>query len=121
MTRTMTNALTTHEALRRLGFAPEEIFVSLSGGIMFVIAKRGGKEMAAAVGRQAGTQDEWIAEWDVATVLWTRVMTEAQVRELYDQSEIKTRGVELLLALARKGFDVRSLNATPRQQATSAN
>jgi hypothetical protein len=115
---TMVETLACHDALQRLGFAREDIYVLLSPVanpqhallsrglrlgdlIVFVVLKAQDKEYSIGVGsiEEEGFEDLWAK----SIVLWNDA-TQAARGELWERSEIRARVSELLMHLVERGF-----------------
>lgn len=101
--KTMEEALMAHEAFRRLGFPPDDIFVGLEDGQMLVVPVRGDLRFNLEVGAFEGTREEWLAAWDLAVQTW-RAMPETECKEMWEASKVKAKGVDLVIAMVVKGF-----------------
>lgn len=124
-----------HEALRRCGFAADDIFVELarSGdasqalmdndapiGTLFVhvVLKAQCRQFVIAVGRWDGTDKAFAKGWSKA-VAWFNSAAQSEVRPIWDASTISHRLVKLVTALTIKGFTVPSFGAAAPTRAAS--
>lgn len=120
LSATVVSALAAHEAFRRLGFKPEEIFVALNVGRMMVSLRRGDRVFNLMAGPYPGDYAEFMDEWDAAVEGWNGSMTDVERQRIWSTSEVRARSAEIVIALALKGFTVDSPDEKPRQQATPA-
>jgi len=121
---TMVETLACHDALQRLGFAREDIFILispvanpehalLSRGlglgdlIVFVVLKAQEREYSIGVGaiEEEGFEDLWAK----SIVLWNDA-TQAARGELWERSEIRARVAELVVHLVDRGFRLPSVD-----------
>lgn len=107
----MKEALAVHEALRRLGFSPEEIRVALVDRCLKLILDAQGKRFVVDVGVFEGPEPEggltrWAQEsWREAARLWNHDMTDAEHRAIWSGSEVYEKKVLFMALLRARGFE----------------
>lgn len=105
-------AMAVHEAFRLLEFKPEEIFLVLQGTRLFVTVRRDGKEFNAQVGEEfQATREILAAHWEQASHAWNVTMSEAERRDIYDNSLIKKLAGPFVAAVMAKGFSIAPIDA----------
>lgn len=105
-------ALAVHEALRRLHFTADEIFLKLSGRNLYVLARRGDREFHTLVGEGFdATQDVLGAHWEHACNAWNVTMSEAERQAIYAGSEVCRQSVGFVAAVIAKGFSIAPVQA----------
>lgn len=106
--RTVHKQLAIFEALRRLGFASKEIYVSWSGRPNTVLME-GDRSFTMSYPETAHSSDEaeWLEEWLREANRWNNEMTAADRDRLYRQ-HVSTEVLGLLaIALKARGFRIR--------------
>jgi hypothetical protein len=105
-------ALACYEALRRLGFSPEDIFLSRheDGRMMLLVrSARYGLIVNLAAGDAAELRDlphdELTAEWARAAVLWNGASRE-ETAEVYKNSLIYRRSDMMMFDLVNNGIAI---------------
>jgi hypothetical protein len=104
-----------HEALRRLGFASEDIFVHVagngeaptSGPWLFVVLKTQGKEFSIDIGPLGKlSPEEALRTWHVFCEKWnTREFLDSEAQRMYEARFLKrTSAAGLATGLLSKGF-----------------
>ena len=102
------NCLGYFEALRRLGFGSEDIFVFLHGGSAYVMLRAQGKEFVCAAGPIDIPKESFVGEWEkVANALNSREIPEGDLQRLYAESEAFTDSVGFMAAMIAKGISTR--------------
>ena len=113
-------ALACHEALGRLGFVADEIFLvlALAGNPEYAIYPAGlamgdlavhvelraqGEEFTITVGAVPGGADDFERRWPAVIETW-KAAPRADVLALWERSVIKQRALELVLGLQHKGI-----------------
>jgi len=102
-----------HEALRRLGFPAETIFLHKNPppeGDLIVVVKRGQgsreKRLNITVGPPREDED-WEAEWTAfGRSVNAREFTEDELQAVWEHSWVREHTVELVQALMAKGFPI---------------
>lgn len=105
--------LCAHEAFRRLGFAPDDIYIGVGldpkygeGPQVFVELHVHGTQF------NLRTCDLWcdeaalVIEWPAAVLLWNDPAQADACQTIWDQSEIRARSVELTVAVLGKGISL---------------
>lgn len=103
----MVEALCYHEALRRLGYAPNEIYVSVDAGKMFVILKidDSGNRFMVSVGKIAKVSPEiFKREWAAACDAWNNSPA-SELEKVFSGSVALANAFDLSAALVAKGFN----------------
>ena len=99
------NCLGYFEALRRLGFGSEGIFVFMLGGAACVMLRAQGKEFVCAAGPMDIPKESFIGEWEkVANALNSRKIPDGDLLRLYTECEAYTDSVGFMVALSAKGI-----------------
>ena len=96
------------EALRKLGFPSDEIFVAFyNGGELFTTLRERGKEFNITIskGEKIDAQAYQPVYEEVATA-WNTTMTKKEREEIYFGEFTEMKLAELALVLKMKGFDV---------------
>ena len=102
------NCLGYFEALRRLGFGSEGIFVFMLGGAACVMLRAQGKEFVCAAGPIDIPKESFVGEWEkVANALNSREIPEGDLQRLYAESEAFTDSVGFMAAMIAKGISTR--------------
>jgi hypothetical protein len=97
-------ALCYHEALLRLGYEPDEIFVSLNKGDLFVVLDVAGRRFFITVGPLTLDNDTFKNTWRVACDTWNK--SEQGVRQAtFERSYAYRNAFDFSAALLAKGFD----------------
>lgn len=101
-------SLALHEALRRLNFAPDQIFVWLERGKMGMTVKRDGKQASFATGIYLGPYEQWLEAWNAAVARWNDPATpEVEREEVFRGSKTMRFKEYVVAAVLRAGFDIR--------------
>lgn len=110
MPRAVHKQLAMHEALRRLGFRPNEIFATWEDGPKTLIWVAGKKFFISYPHTIfAGSDADYLAEWQKENEIWRRWDDAAQ--EKLFRSFVSPEVVRLLsMALRAKGFEVHPAN-----------
>lgn len=108
LTPAFVEALCVHEALRRLKYPAEAIFIGQTDAKqLLVVLQHKGKEFVIDV-VPAGTwmvmpEPEFTETWQTAVAVWC-AQTQADASEAYERSGIRERSVELITALTLRGL-----------------
>jgi len=101
-------ALAAHEALRRLGFRAEDIFVAYHANGIFVELHAQGMEFSVGCGMCEPwiTQEKFVELWTRAANAWNddAQMSSTTRRRIYEESHVRNNGARLVVALVDKGF-----------------
>lgn len=119
-------ALACHEALFRLGFSKDDIYLELARSanpdgallpeditaesiVLHVVLKTQGKEYSIGVGAVAtdGFEDEWAK----AIVCWHDASIEGR-RKVWEEARLRGRAVELVWGLFEKGIATKNRTAS---------
>lgn len=95
-----------HEALRRLGFTPEELFVAHNHGQPIVaLCVAGRPKFMISVGHPY-TEGEraYIVEWERATAWWNGEAAEVDRQRIFAEAVGSGSGFDLVLRLHDKGL-----------------
>lgn len=98
-------AYATHEAFRRLGFTPDQIFVHRNPAPLLdlmVVVVHHGAQFAVSVGR---VEDDWKTQWGDMVELVRSDPDEAERMQIWESSRIASNTVGLLMSLAAKGIE----------------
>jgi hypothetical protein len=93
-----------HEALRKLGFASDQIFMHRNpapDNMLLVVLRHQGKQLATTIGRVG---DGWEAEWGDFVNYANDAANEPELLEIYEASWVRQQYVPLLLKLSEKGI-----------------
>ena len=104
-------ALCAHEAFRKLGFSPDDIYFRPRHDKLFVTVQRGGKEFNFDVGPHQRTMHALIEEWKPAAKWWNEHPDREALKAMYEQSNVRRNVVGLIAALHAKGFAVKRSDA----------
>lgn len=101
-------ALAVHEAFRKLGYSPEQIFVTLtSDSRLFVILKHLGREFAVFCGELAMSEPDFYAAWPtLVTAVNGGAVAEEELNNLYRDSYVYRERLGFLAALKAKGIAI---------------
>jgi hypothetical protein len=103
----------THEALRRLGFKADDIYVSVQNtNQAFVILKVGNNQFNICIG-EISSEAEYYAEWnDFATAIMANKIPEEKLQKIWEQWLAENSGLSLVISLKMHGFTIsdRTLN-----------
>ena len=96
-----------HEALRRLGFLPEEIFVSMDNpeGFLFVVLIAQEKTFGINIGKPPFSEEEFFGLWEKFTH-GLATFPDEFLQNAWDNSVIRTKTPEFVMALLQKGFNM---------------
>jgi hypothetical protein len=105
---TIRSALALHEGMRRLGFAPADIYLRTveAMGKVAVTVIRGGREANILAGPLNLPVPAFLEEWTIATKWWNEEATEAQRSEIWQGSSALRGGLSIIIQLQRAGFAV---------------
>lgn len=93
------------EALRRMGIQAEDIFVAYNRGYPATVVRTQGKQFAISTDVIVSTsEDEYIADYQVAAEIWNTTMTADERVALYHQELSSDQFFALVQALRKKGF-----------------
>lgn len=113
LTNNIHEALAIHEALRRIGYPAEDIFINPEEeqNSLNVVAKDGDKMFTVAVGKLNCPLPMFSALWEQSIHWWNDPQNKVEVNQIYEKSHVKSEAVELLLALVVKGMKVNGSQA----------
>ncbi len=99
------------EALRKLGYSSDDIYVYFQGGELFTQLHQGEKRFNITVSRGVTVNpDEYQVFWKKQCVRWNTVMKEAERMKIYRaEFPTSTKLLSLTTALIDKGFTVPNL------------
>ncbi len=94
-----------HEALRRLGFLPGEIFVSPPPGAC-VILRAEGKQLGWDMGelRASMPAEEFVQTWPIAVAAWNKAADTKEWQEVWEKHHYRA---QLVIDLLDNGFPIR--------------
>lgn len=103
-------ALAVHEAFRRLGFKPEDIFVAPGEGpndlMKIALAMKFSPKdffiVDIETSPQGMTRDELMSMWPSIIEAWNAAPEEV-LQKIWDESDVSGNGFALMMALQRKG------------------
>jgi hypothetical protein len=111
----MREALAYHEAFRRLGFAPHEIYFYVhdrTPRIAGVLLKSQGLEFLCSIAQGDLSPDALQAQWKIAAAWWNDPATlESERQDIWLSSQVGRRSAAFMLALLAKGFALPRKNA----------
>jgi hypothetical protein len=93
-----------HEALRKLGFTADQIFMHRNPSpddTLLVVLRHQGKQLATTIGK---VPDGWEDEWGEFVRYANDAANEAAMLEIYEASWVRQHYVPLLMALSTKGI-----------------
>lgn len=102
-------ALAVHEALRKLQFTPDEIFVRWSPEELHVVLKAQEKTFGIYVGVSDLAEEEFRAQWRDA-VAWWNTGNPKKLQRLWDSSHTAKNRMALTAALVDYGFVFRNVD-----------
>ncbi len=100
----LNEALAVHEAFRRLGFPPEDIFVGADIEKLFVELRSQGKTLLVTCGEGIYDQADIERLWEAKATAWNTTMTFEEREAIYRPSSVLKQAIKLLFALRIKGF-----------------
>lgn len=101
----MVEALCYHEALLRLKYQPEEIFISMDNGTLIVVLDVAGHRFFITVGPlEEMSRDAFKDAWRVACDVWNQSKQEVRVAT-FEKSFAYRNALDFSAALLAKGFD----------------
>lgn len=106
---TIRQAIGCHEGLRKLGFVPDDIFVSLNpDATMLVVLKTQGKQFAITVGLVRGVAREtWQAMWSTsATAVRDGSLSQPDLDRIWRESLTHKRAFDFIAAIQSKGIRI---------------
>jgi len=98
-------ALAVHEAFRRLGFTPDEIFIRPAPPRVYMLVRRSGMEFAVDAGENTVPMHEFGAAWTQAAEWWNAHPPEGEA--VWNSSRVRANVVGLITALVDSGFALR--------------
>jgi hypothetical protein len=101
--RVYREALAVHEALRRLGFVAEEIFVAEGADGVHVVLRHAGKEFRVTLGPSSPPFEEFAQRWPRA-VRDYNAASDAALQALWEDSEVSLRLAHFVIAMEVKGI-----------------
>ncbi len=115
--------LATHELFRKMGYEPEDIFVSIPPDKSFgVTVKVGpGKDDFATVRISRDAQnylspERIVEEWEEARKYWNGLMPDEEMDHIYNTSMARERSAQILEAILALGFDPPMYNKIRHKQ-----
>ena len=100
--------LAVFEALRRLGFQPDDIFVAYNYGEPVTVLRTQGKQFVMNyphAGEVPANTEEYNRGWHEACQAWNATMSDADRARIYEERFVaQGESVPLLEALKRKGI-----------------
>lgn len=101
-------ALSVHEAFRKLGFNSEDVFIARGLGPDRVLSilvgiKRDGQQFFLSVGHYDGTDEQLLSTWHEVVAVY-KGSPEESLQNMWDNSSIKKQSVVFLNALIKKGI-----------------
>ena len=110
-------ALCYHEALLRLSYEPEEIFVSPREGVLSVVLVVGDRRFFITVGPlvldDTYTRESFLKEWDAACEVWNKA-SDSDRLAAFEKSFVYGASLDFCATLALKGFNRHMRKATGR-------
>ena len=107
--------LASHEALRKLGFEPDEIYVMLdSSNTAVVTLKAQDLEFNITCGDFEGDADEFSSQWSEAVGQWNKSMSTDTMNKIWKSSFVYANIAQLIMALKQKGFYVPGVDGRNR-------
>ena len=105
--------LAVFEALRRIGFTSEELFVSYNSGVPVTLVRAGEKQFAISADGPCAPQSEteYIEGWVKAAEWWNSGAAEDERMPIYHQFITPGTLLNLILALDDAGMPLRSEGA----------
>lgn len=103
-------ALAAHEVFRKLGFAPDEIFLRPQPSELFVTVQRADKEFNLSLGAHDLDMVAVIKQWADATAWWN-TGDNGERQDLFERSEVRKNVVLIIVALTEKGFAIKRSDA----------
>jgi hypothetical protein len=107
--RTLEEALAAAEALRKLGFSADDIYLGndMDGGQVGVILRTQGREFIITCGRWYGSEEQLAEEWRLKVEKWNSATTPTSWRErIWRRSFVARNATALCVKLVEKGFNV---------------
>jgi hypothetical protein len=100
-------ALATFEAMRRFGFTPDQIYMSVGQRSLFCTVKSSiaSESFSIRMGPMPLSKEEFQAEWEKVCELWKNG-TEKEHLRIWDHSVARTQTAQLLVLLKAKGIRV---------------
>lgn len=95
--------LATHEALRRLKYPSASLFVVLNGPQVLVKVEHLEKEFIISIG-VTDKPEEVGEEWQRAVDWWNAQASDNERSDIYQNSYIRTRATDLVMALRTRGM-----------------
>jgi len=99
-------ALSVHEALRKLGFASAQIYMHRNPAPRFdvvVVLKHRGKQLVTTAGVYSG--DDWQEQWTKLVHLFNgNQIKESDFWDVYEKSWVNEHRIEFLTAMEMKGI-----------------
>lgn len=103
-------ALATHEALRRLGFAPENIFI-MHDKKLTVVLKHGLHEVGVEIDHPI-SEKRFRDLWPTAVMLYNRAFTTDQIDAIWKESKIRAQLGIVVSALEERGISTPEMRLT---------
>lgn len=101
-------ALATHEAMRKLGFLPENIFASIGSGSLFVEVETLGKRFSIRIGQMPLSFEKFSAVWTEATHAYNSG-SDDELYEIWDHSLIRRELPKIMAKMKEKGIVIPAL------------
>lgn len=98
--------LCAHEAFRRLGFEPNEIFICYDPSVCTIssILRTQGKEFSVLIGPTKLLAEEFVENWTKASVVFNETASNEEILDLWDISVVKYQLSEIIFRLEQKGI-----------------
>lgn len=107
--------LASHEALRKLGFLPGDIYVTVDpSGTAVVILKAQDLEFNITCGSFDAGAEEFARQWTEAVERWNNSMPAEEMDGIWRNSFAFANIAQLILALKQKGFYVPGVDGKDR-------
>ena len=105
--------LAIYEALRRIGFLPNEVFVAWNGGAPVTLIRADGKEFVVRTHAPGVPKDEaeYVSEWLKASAWWNDTATNSERMLVYHKYITEEVLLSLILALYDADMPLRSEGA----------
>lgn len=106
---TIRQALGCHEGLRKLGFVPDDIFVTFNpDATMLVVLKTQGKQFAITVGFVRGVSREaWETMWSsAATAVRDGSVSQRDLDRIWQESLTRKQSLGFIAGLKAKGIRI---------------
>jgi hypothetical protein len=97
-----------HEAFRKLGFLPDQLFVTISNeNQLFVILKHRGQDFAVCCGELLLTEAEFHEQWPALIIAVNAgEMSQEDMMSIWTDSYVYQNKVRFILAIKAKGIAI---------------